>query len=160
MHVDTHLVRAVCSTVERIYAELARLGEVYRVGTVEVNKRVLTLYILVYKDDYARILALISLFSAEISVNRSEEVAKAITAISCLLTEGEDLTQKLFGEPADKTLMTSLIEFVCNKIDFNFIPAIRTENDALRVVDSLIEKELETAFARLGMFAGRQEREK
>ena len=64
--------------------------------------------------DYARILALISLFSAEISVNRSEEVAKAITAISCLLTEGEDLTQKLFGEPADKTLMISLIEFVCN----------------------------------------------
>lgn len=37
-----------------------------------------------------------------------------------------------------------IIEFVCNKIDFNFIPAIRTENDALRVVDSLIEKELET----------------
>lgn len=37
-----------------------------------------------------------------------------------------------------------IIEFVCNKIDFNFIPAIRTESDALRVIESLIEKELST----------------
>lgn len=35
-----------------------------------------------------------------------------------------------------------IIEYVCNKIDFNFIPAIRTENDAIRVVDSLIGNEL------------------
>lgn len=37
-----------------------------------------------------------------------------------------------------------VIEFVCNKIDFNFIPAVRTETDSLRVVDLLIEKELAT----------------
>lgn len=37
-----------------------------------------------------------------------------------------------------------IIEFVCNKIDFNFIPAVRTEEDALRVISSLIEKELAT----------------
>lgn len=35
-----------------------------------------------------------------------------------------------------------IIEYVCFKIDFNFIPAIRTENDALRVIDALVEKEL------------------
>jgi len=34
------------------------------------------------------------------------------------------------------------IEFVCGKIEFNFIPAVRTENDTLRVVEALIEKEL------------------
>lgn len=37
-----------------------------------------------------------------------------------------------------------IIEFVCNKIDFNFIPAVRTEEDALRVISSLIGKELAT----------------
>ncbi len=37
-----------------------------------------------------------------------------------------------------------IIEYVCFKIDFNFIPAVRTENDALRVIDSLVEKELST----------------
>jgi hypothetical protein len=35
-----------------------------------------------------------------------------------------------------------IIEYVCFKIDFNFIPAVRTENDALRVVEAIIEKEL------------------
>lgn len=37
-----------------------------------------------------------------------------------------------------------IIEYVCFKIDFNFIPAVRTEADALRVVESLIEKQLST----------------
>jgi len=37
-----------------------------------------------------------------------------------------------------------IIEFVCNKIDFNFIPAVRTDNDAIRVINVLIEKELST----------------
>lgn len=37
-----------------------------------------------------------------------------------------------------------IIEYVCAKIDFNFIPAIRTEYDALRVVEGLIEKRLST----------------
>ena len=37
-----------------------------------------------------------------------------------------------------------IIEYVCFKIDFNFIPAVRTEQDALRVINSLIEKELAT----------------
>lgn len=35
-----------------------------------------------------------------------------------------------------------IIEYVCFKIDFNFIPAVRTERDALRVVENLIESEL------------------
>lgn len=34
------------------------------------------------------------------------------------------------------------VEFVCGKIDFNYIPAVRTETDTLRVVEALIEKEL------------------
>ena len=35
-----------------------------------------------------------------------------------------------------------IIEYVCFKIDFNFIPAVRTENDALRVIEMLMEKSL------------------
>lgn len=45
---------------------------------------------------------------------------------------------------ADADNKKNIIEYVCFKIDFNFIPAVRTEYDALRVVDSLIEKSLET----------------
>lgn len=37
-----------------------------------------------------------------------------------------------------------VINYVCNKIDFNFIPAVRTENDTIRVIDTLINKELAT----------------
>lgn len=50
------------------------------------------------------------------------------------------------GTPAfsDAEKKQKIIEFVCNKIDFNFIPAVRTESDALRVVTLLIEKELTT----------------
>lgn len=43
---------------------------------------------------------------------------------------------------SDSENKQKIIEYVCNKIDFNFIPAIRTENDAIRVVDSLIGNEL------------------
>ncbi|TWH59443.1 putative ATP-dependent endonuclease of OLD family [Desulfitobacterium sp. LBE] len=35
-----------------------------------------------------------------------------------------------------------IIEFVCNKIDFNFIPAVRTDSDAIKVVERLIDREL------------------
>lgn len=35
-----------------------------------------------------------------------------------------------------------IIEYVCFRIDFNFIPAVRTEHDALRVVEALMEKSL------------------
>ena len=35
-----------------------------------------------------------------------------------------------------------IIEYVCFKIDFNFIPAVRTETDALRVIDILIARAL------------------
>ena len=45
---------------------------------------------------------------------------------------------------ADADNKKKIIEYVCFKIDFNFIPAVRTEYDALSVVDSLIEKSLET----------------
>lgn len=50
------------------------------------------------------------------------------------------------GTPAFANVENKLkiIEYVCSKIDFNFIPAVRTEHDALRVVDSLIEKQLST----------------
>jgi len=50
------------------------------------------------------------------------------------------------GTPAfsDVENKLKIIEYVCFKIDFNFIPAVRTEHDALRVVESLIEKQLLT----------------
>ncbi len=50
------------------------------------------------------------------------------------------------GTPAfsDVTNKKKIIEYVCFRIDFNFIPAVRTENDALRVIESLIEKSLAT----------------
>ena len=50
------------------------------------------------------------------------------------------------GTPAFSNIENKLkiIEYVCFKIDFNFIPAVRTESDALRVVESLIEKQLLT----------------
>ena len=50
------------------------------------------------------------------------------------------------GTPAFSNVENKLkiIEYVCSKIDFNFIPAVRTEHDALRVVESLIEKQLLT----------------
>lgn len=50
------------------------------------------------------------------------------------------------GTPAfaDTQNKFKIIDFVCKKIDFNFIPAIRTENDSLRVIESLIDDELST----------------
>ena len=50
------------------------------------------------------------------------------------------------GTPAFSNVENKLkiIEYVCFKIDFNFIPAVRTEHDALRVVESFIEKQLLT----------------
>lgn len=50
------------------------------------------------------------------------------------------------GTPAFSNIENKLkiIEYVCSKIDFNFIPAVRTEYDALRVVELLIEKQLST----------------
>ena len=50
------------------------------------------------------------------------------------------------GTPAFSNVENKLkiIEYVCSKIDFNFIPAVRTEHDALRVVELLIEKQLLT----------------
>lgn len=48
------------------------------------------------------------------------------------------------GTPAfsDAEKKQKIIEYVCNKIDFNFIPAVRTDQDAIRVVEFLIEREL------------------
>ena len=50
------------------------------------------------------------------------------------------------GSPAfsDNEKKKKLIEYVCSRIDFYFIPAIRTESEALRVVESLIDKQLST----------------
>ena len=44
-----------------------------------------------------------------------------------------------FSNPDNKQ---KIIKYVCNKIDFNYIPAVRTEQDALKVIGSLIENEL------------------
>lgn len=48
------------------------------------------------------------------------------------------------GTPAfsDSEKKKLIIEYICAKIDFNFIPAVRTEQDALRVVETLIASEL------------------
>lgn len=35
-----------------------------------------------------------------------------------------------------------ILQFVCDKIDFNFIPAVRTDSDAIRVVERIIDREL------------------
>lgn len=58
------------------------------------------------------------------------------------LTAKVDIPKR--GTPAfsDVGNKKKIIEYVCHRIDFNFIPAIRTENDALRVIQSLIEKSL------------------
>lgn len=50
------------------------------------------------------------------------------------------------GTPAFANLENKkkIIEYVCFKIDFNFIPTIRTESEALRVINSLIETSLKT----------------
>lgn len=50
------------------------------------------------------------------------------------------------GTPAFANVENKLkiIEYVCFKIDFNFIPAVRTEHDALRVVEDLITQRLST----------------
>ena len=55
-----------------------------------------------------------------------------------------DIPKRGTAALADADNKKKIIEYVCFKIDFNFIPAVRTEYDALRVVDSLIEKSLET----------------
>lgn len=50
------------------------------------------------------------------------------------------------GTPAFGNIENKLkiIEYLCFKIDFNFIPAVRTEHDALRVVEELIAQQLST----------------
>lgn len=48
------------------------------------------------------------------------------------------------GTSAFSNNKLKIIDFVCNKIDFNFIPAVRTDSDAIRVINELIEKELRT----------------
>lgn len=55
-----------------------------------------------------------------------------------------DIPKKGTAAFANAENKQKIIEYVCSKIDFNFIPAIRTEGDALHVISSLIEKELAT----------------
>lgn len=47
------------------------------------------------------------------------------------------------GTPAFKEHKQEIINFVCSKIFFNFIPAVRTENHAIRVIDDIISIELD-----------------
>ena len=56
------------------------------------------------------------------------------------MTAKIDIPKRGTAAFADADNKKKIIEYVCFKIDFNFIPAVRTEHDALRVVDSLIEK--------------------
>lgn len=48
------------------------------------------------------------------------------------------------GSAAFKTHAQKIIEFVCRKIRFNYIPAVRTERDAVMVIESIISSELRT----------------
>lgn len=45
---------------------------------------------------------------------------------------------------ADSSNKQKIIDYVCKKINFNFIPAVRTEKDAKKVINRLIENELVT----------------
>ena len=53
-----------------------------------------------------------------------------------------DIPQK--GSPAFKQHKYDIIKFICDKISFNFIPAVRTENDALSVINNIIRVELDS----------------
>lgn len=55
-----------------------------------------------------------------------------------------DIPKKGTAAFSDVEKKQKIIEYVCFKIDFNFIPAIRTEHDALRVIDKLIDNQLST----------------
>ena len=46
------------------------------------------------------------------------------------------------GSAAFKTHSQLITDFVCKKISFNLIPAVRTEKDALYVIEKIIDKEL------------------
>ncbi len=60
------------------------------------------------------------------------------------LTAKIDIPKRGTAAFSDVTNKKKIIEYVCFRIDFNFIPAVRTENDSLRVIESLIEKSLAT----------------
>lgn len=52
-----------------------------------------------------------------------------------------DIPQR--GSPAFKEHKYDIIKFICDKIEFNFIPAIRTERDAMSVVNDIMRSELQ-----------------
>ena len=60
------------------------------------------------------------------------------------LTAKVDIPKKGTAAFSNAVNKKKIIEYVCFKIDFNFIPAVRTEHDALRVIESLTEKSLAT----------------
>ena len=55
-----------------------------------------------------------------------------------------DIPKRGTAACADAKNKQALIDYVCSRIDFNFIPAVRTEDDTIHVISSLIEKELVT----------------
>ncbi len=58
------------------------------------------------------------------------------------ITAKIDIPKRGTAAFSDSDNKRKIIEYVCFRIDFNFIPAVRTENDALRVVENLMEKSL------------------
>lgn len=55
-----------------------------------------------------------------------------------------DIPKKGTTAFSDVTKKRKIIEYVCFKIDFNFIPAVRTERDSQQVIEEIIERSLET----------------
>ena len=62
--------------------------------------------------ELSRVLSLLTLFSAEISAHKAEDIAKSICSIACRLTKTEDLASKIFGEPAD----SSSVDLICQVV--------------------------------------------
>ena len=59
-----------------------------------------------------RAISLISLYSAEISALKAEEIAKSICSFTCKLFKTEDLTTKIFGEPVESSYVDLIRDFV------------------------------------------------
>lgn len=55
-----------------------------------------------------------------------------------------DIPKKGTTAFSDVIKKRKIIEYVCFKIDFNFIPAVRTERDSQQVIEEIIERSLET----------------
>ena len=69
----------------------------------------------------ARVLGLISLFSAKISARTAQSIAQAICTLSTLMNQSKDLCEEIFGEKSDPSLVTELRDFA---VDFELPPSL------------------------------------